>query len=36
MNRRRLLARLTRGEVHNVALLDMVNLIEGSDSGSSG
>ena len=29
MNRRRLLARLTRGSVHNVDFLDMVNLIEG-------
>lgn len=29
MNRRRLLARLTRGAVHNVDFQDMVNLIEG-------
>ena len=29
MNRRRLLARLNRGAVHNVDFLDMVNLIEG-------
>ena len=29
MNRRRLLAKLTRGAVHNVDFLEMVNLIEG-------
>ena len=29
MNRRRLLVRLTRGAVHNVDFLEMVNLIEG-------
>ena len=29
MNRRRLLARLIRGAVHNVEFLDMVNLVEG-------
>ena len=29
MNRRRLLARLIRGAVHNVDFLDMVNLVEG-------
>ena len=29
MNRRKLLARLTRGAVHNVGFLDMVDLVEG-------
>jgi predicted RNA binding protein YcfA (HicA-like mRNA interferase family) len=29
MNRRRLLARLTRGALRNVAFTDMVNLVEG-------
>ena len=29
MNRRRLLARLTRGAVRNVAFADMMNLVEG-------
>ena len=29
MNRRRLLARLTRGAVRNVAFADMINLVEG-------
>ncbi|MBI2936046.1 MAG: type II toxin-antitoxin system HicA family toxin [Chloroflexi bacterium] len=29
MNRRRLLRRLTRGEVHNVAFPDLVDLVEG-------
>ncbi len=29
MNRRQLLRRLSRGELHNVAFGDMVNLVEG-------
>ncbi len=29
MNRRRLLIRLTRGSVHNVAFGDMVDMVEG-------